>query len=293
MSDERIKGNRLPPKVKPSIEDLTKGTILTIQQRGFEVRRVVYETDRLGIDRRRGQQRIEAVFHDVKMPERSFPVSYAAVLRGELGPTRIIGIESQRPIEDVSQANIGQEGSQPAGLIPELGTDMIAVAFRESPDDKTLAVVSAVEYEDMAILGLPETPDKQLLKVLKEDLLKGGNETYLLEAVDPKFSLLKKAMELERKSYEVSINKDPGGNNTHEYLDKPAASADVRFAETYTGEPTNTIGGDKVLVQLIDRSAVEILASMDTADKLARRTLAMLWALKNGTLRALTIGKGI
>lgn len=171
----------LPERMIPDREVLsTPGSVFVTQRRGYQPELVWYG----------GIVEDKAVLANLTA-SRPFLGSINRLKAGRIGHGRITDI-----IRHVERPQVDEGSRQAENPLRELGTNLVVVTPKVEPVERVLTVVAGVEDGEMAVLGLPETPDKQFLKVEKEALLAGGDDNFKYEPVPEKFSAI--AAPLER-----------------------------------------------------------------------------------------------
>lgn len=128
---------------------------------------------------------------------RPFVTSLNRVDSGKMGKSEIVSSE-------VSTVNNGQVSrDQDPDMAARLGTDMVVVTSKGSKGSKgskeeVLMVVTGLD-EGSVVLSSPEKPDRQMLKIPEDELMRGESGDLTFRTVDLKFSLLKESSKLDEE----------------------------------------------------------------------------------------------
>jgi len=285
MATDRI--NTLPNILKLRPEDLVPGRSFTTLRKGHEPEQVVFEGTGMGKDRR-GRDRFEVRLVN---PDTNKPVnaSYDRFINGRVGMSRVI------VAEPILAEPIVRESERSDQITERFGSDMVVVTSKGGIGEEIFTVVSKVE-DGLVILESPEKPGKQILRIPEEDLRTGESDSFYLRTIDPKFSLLKDAVRLEK---EVLERKDPPLSYVREvrgYGQRLIPSRDIAAAEVAGGLlPARTIdeilkSPEGVLIEAIDAAARRMIELARGGDGVAQG-LAWLFALKEGNLVNLSFRK--
>lgn len=275
-------------KLRLTPDDLVPGRTFTTIRKGHTEEMIAFEGIGRGRDRR-GRERLEAKFVNLETGK-AVVAGYDRFINGRVGMSRVI---DAAPLPDMHESPASLITTQSGLPLPELGTDMIVVVPKDGVGQEVFTVVSKVEGDD-TILSLPERRDRQLLRIPRDDLLRGESDGVYLRPVDPKFSLLKDVPEPEALLPREKVQ-DESAEEPKIYSDGPAHSLDVRAGEII-GDllPPRTLeerlrNPEAVFLEAIDIAAKRML-EMGRND-FSRKALAMLMALKGGNLAHLPLSK--
>lgn len=125
---------------------------------------------------------------------RPFSTSLKNISRGRVGRSEIVGGE-KKPAGEAKSS-----GGSETDATSVLGTDMVVVKSRGS-DEEILTVVTGID-DGSVVLSSPEKRGTQMLRIPEEELRNGKSGDLFFEPVNPKFSLLKDSVRLEKEAQE-------------------------------------------------------------------------------------------